>query len=237
MDRYVIVVAGGSGVRMGAVLPKQFLLLAGKPLLMLTMQAFADACPEAEIILVLPVEHKPLWNALCRDYAFSIPHQIATGGETRSASVKNGLNLITSPEAVVAIHDGVRPLVKAGVILEGFRLAETYGSAIPVIRLDDSVRLVTEEGSRPVDRNALRSVQTPQCFRLSLLKEAYQRQHPEGFTDDASLVEASGYPVKLFEGSRDNIKITTPADLQLAEAVLFNNLQMKPAGNLNQSKP
>lgn len=220
MKRYILIVAGGKGLRMGHSLPKQFIPLAGKPVLMHTMERFFHWDPEARIILVLPEDHQDYWKMLCRELDCRIPHLVANGGETRFHSVKNGLLLIEEP-ALVGIHDGVRPFVDPAVIEACFAEAEINGAAIPVLPIVDSLRGINEEGGTfPVDRNRYVSVQTPQVFQSRLLLDSYNREYQAEFTDDASVVEASGYPVYTVQGNPENIKITTSVDLILADTFL-----------------
>jgi len=219
MKTFALILAGGKGLRMGADLPKQFLLLAGKPVLMHTMEAFQKADPKTEIILVLPLEHQAYWLELCTKFDFRLKHRIASGGAVRFDSVRNGLALIQE-EGLIAVHDGVRPLVSPSLINRCFARALEKGAVIPVFELAESIRRI--EGSKSVaeDRNFYRSVQTPQTFRSELLKKAYEQPFRAIFTDDASVVEAAGYEIALLEGHRENIKITTPQDLLLAEQLL-----------------
>ena len=219
MKRYAVIVAGGKGLRMGSELPKQFLCIGGKPILMHTLEAFRRFDEAMQLILVLPRDHQPLWHTLCEKHAFSLPYLLADGGETRFHSVKNGLALITG-EGVVAIHDGVRPFVSSEVLHRCFTTAATHHAVLPVIPIVDTVRELTVEGSRTVDRNAYKLIQTPQVFDVTLLKTAYEQPFTPFFTDDASVVEALGRTITLVEGNRENIKITTPFDLKIAEALL-----------------
>ena len=213
----VIIVAGGSGARMGARLPKQFLPLDGRPVLMHTVQRFADALPQSRIVVVLPSSHIEYWDKLCRRHGFAVPHIVCTGGANRFESVSNGLRHAGEAE-LIAVHDGVRPLVTERLIHTCVATAERYGTAVPAIRPADSFRKVdaTTGKSRPVDRETLRAVQTPQVFRADLLRRAYKADYRPEFTDDASVVEANGEQVTLCEGERTNIKITSPADLLIA---------------------
>lgn len=204
---------------MGSELPKQFLCIGGKPILMHTLESFHRFDEAMQLILVLPRDHQPLWHTLCEKHAFSLPYLLADGGETRFHSVKNGLALITG-EGVVAIHDGVRPFVSSEVLHRCFTTAATHHAVLPVIPIVDTVRELTVEGSRTVDRNAYKLVQTPQVFDVTLLKTAYEQPFTPFFTDDASVVEALGRTITLVEGNRENIKITTPFDLKIAEALL-----------------
>lgn len=222
LNRYAIIVAGGSGSRMGADIPKQFIRIAGKPLVMLTIEKFAIQVPGVKIIVAMPGLFIQLWLDLCKEFAFSIDHSVVAGGKSRAESVRNALDGIIETEALVAVHDGVRPFINKETIETGFRLASEYGAAIPVLEINDSVRLLDNGFSHPIDRKNLRSVQTPQCFRLSLLREAYKSSSIEFFTDDASLVESLGHKIHLFEGDKENIKITTTFDLLVAEAIINN---------------
>jgi len=222
MNKYALVVAGGRGSRMGAEIPKQFLLLKGLPVLMHTLKAFRSI-DDIHLILVLPEDQIMYWNQLCAKHNFSLPHQIVAGGETRFQSVKNGLQSISDSEALVAIHDGVRPLVSIDIIKESYKLAQQMGNALTIIPLKDSIRMQTDKGSVSVNRSDYFLVQTPQTFRLSEIKTAYENA-PElnTFTDDASVIEAIGAEIHLVQGDYKNIKITTPEDLLFAEALLKN---------------
>lgn len=223
MKKYVIVVAGGKGLRMGGEIPKQFLPVGGRPVLMRTIEAFFQSVPDIGIVLVLPHEQQEYWKELCRQYDFRIPCTLADGGRTRFHSVQNGLKAVPDgeKEALVAVHDGVRPFVSPQVIRTCFDEAARHGAVVPVLDMVDSVRRLSEEGgSVAVDRSQLKLVQTPQTFRADILKKAYDQDFTELFTDDASVVEASGIPVTLVAGNRENIKITTPFDLKIAEALL-----------------
>ena len=219
MQRSTIIVAGGSGKRMGAAVPKQFLLLKGRPLLCWTIEAFQRFDPAMPIVLVLPGDQIPIWGALCINFHFDVPHQVVAGGEERFHSVRNGLACVTH-DGLVAVHDGVRPLLSADLITRCFTAAEAHGAAIPVVPISSSVRELTDEGSQPLDRSRLRAVQTPQCFRVPLLRRAFELPYDPAFTDEATLVERLGVAVHLVEGEEQNIKVTTPFDLKVAEAVL-----------------
>lgn len=219
MNKYTIIVAGGSGVRMGSVIPKQFMLLDDKPMLMHTIKAFANSGMKG-IIVVIPLPFIDYWNSLCNEYSFDIPHTPVGGGLFRSQSVKNGIYAINDSEAIVGIHDGVRPLVDAELINHAFQLAEEKGSAVPYIDLTDSIRFVENNESRKVDRDRYKIIQTPQCYSLSVLKRVYYTDRIRSFTDDAALVEEQGFQINLFKGSEANIKITTPLDMVIAEAIL-----------------
>ena len=226
MRKYAIIVAGGKGLRMGGELPKQFIPVEGRPVLMRTLDAFHTCDPSIEIILVLPSDHQPYWQELCREYQFAVPYRIANGGVTRFHSVQNGLALADAPEALVAVHDGVRPFVSHEVINRCYQDAEQYGAVVPVIPVVETVRHLLPEGSETVSRDAYRLVQTPQTFRASLLRQAYEQPYCDAFTDDASVVEALGMPVSLYDGEPDNIKITYPRDLQVACIIM--NSQPQP---------
>jgi 2-C-methyl-D-erythritol 4-phosphate cytidylyltransferase len=217
---YALIMAGGSGHRMGGNIPKQFIELAGKPILMHTMQVFADFDNRMQIILVLPENQIELWKQLCLKYDFIIPHQIVTGGTERFFSVKNGLELIET-DGIVFIHDGVRPLVSHQTIKRCYDLALQKGNAMPVISVSESVRLTEQDASKAIDRNKVKLVQTPQTFSISLIKEAYKQLFDEKFTDDALVLEEMSYTINITEGNRENIKITWPSDLVWAEAVMI----------------
>ena len=259
MNIAVIIVAGGRGSRMGSELPKQFMLLEGRPVLMHTIQRFAESLPGAQLIVVLPADQFESWRALCRQYRFDLPHEICAGGETRFASVYNGLAHVGAVD-YVAVHDGARPLVSRATIMRAVECAVSHGSGVPVVEPCDSFRLVemssdrrpeqrpievrsvldcetqgddqsrneefhgpqefSEMRSRILDRSLLRAVQTPQVFQTRLLREAYAQPYRVEFTDDASVVEAAGYAIALCKGERRNLKITTPDDMVLAEALL-----------------
>ena len=202
---------------MGSDIPKQFLPLNGKPLLMHTLSTFYAFDPTLHIILVLPTAQQSYWATLCQQHDFALPHKIADGGETRFHSVKNGLSLIDAEQALVAVHDGVRPFVSHATIANCFAAAEQSGTAIPVLSVVETVRQLDDQSSHTIDRNRLRLVQTPQTFRLDILREAFKQPYSPQFTDDASVVEAAGYAITLVDGNRENIKITTPFDLRMAE--------------------
>ncbi len=220
MKKNVIIVAGGKGLRMGNDLPKQFIPIGGKPVLMRTIEAFYRFDQDINIILVLPVSHQDYWKSLCEEYNFSIEHTIANGGETRFHSVKNGLALVA--DGLVGVQDGVRPFGSVEMIKRCFDAAEEeYPAVIPVIDSTDSLReVVDEDKSRIVDRSKIRLVQTPQVFDVNVLKKAYQTDFKETFTDDASVVEAMGVNVHLVKGEVTNIKITTPLDLKIGELII-----------------
>lgn len=224
MQRHVIIVAGGKGLRMGADIPKQFLPIQGRPLLMHTLETFHSFDAALSLTLVLPPAQQDYWRQLCREHDFHIPHQIADGGETRFQSVSNGLAALSeaTDDALVAVHDGVRPFVAPSVIEACFESAALHGAALPVVPVVETLRHLdgdTLTATHTVPRSEYRLVQTPQTFRLGLLREAYRQPYDDAFTDDASVVEALGHPITLVEGNRENIKITTPFDLTIAEAL------------------
>ena len=221
---------------MGGELPKQFIPIEGRPVLMRTLDTFHACDSSIQIILVLPRDHQEYWRELCALYSFTVPHRIADGGATRFHSVQSGLALVDAPEALVAVHDGVRPFVSHEVISQCYADAEAHGAVVPVIPVVETVRqLIREEEAEgearhlevivnsksvTVDRNAYRLVQTPQTFRATLLRRAYKQPYTDAFTDDASVVEALGEAVTLVEGNRENIKLTTPFDLIVAKALI-----------------
>lgn len=220
MKKYAIIVAGGKGLRMGGELPKQFIPVEGRPVLMRTLDAFYACENSIQIILVLPRDHQPYWQELCREYQFAVPHRIADGGATRFHSVQNGLALVDEADALVAVHDGVRPFVSYEVIERCYQEAVLHGAVVPVIPVVETVRHLLPEGSETVNRDVYRLVQTPQTFSVSLLRCAYEQPFCDAFTDDASVVEALGHVVHLVEGNRENIKLTTPFDLVVAQALV-----------------
>lgn len=219
---YVIIVAGGKGLRMGNDIPKQFLPIAGKPILMRTIERFQEYDENLNIILVLPKNQQEYWHQLCTEQHFDIKHQIANGGDTRFQSSKNGLALIPDDEdGVVGIHDGVRPFVSTAVIEECYETAREEYAAIPVYAVIDTLRYIDKQGGgKNVLRDDYRIVQTPQTFDIGLAKQAFNQGYKEQFTDDASVVESLGCQVAMVEGNRENIKITTPFDIKIAEALL-----------------
>ena len=219
MKKYIIIVAGGKGLRMGGEIPKQFIPIGGKPVLMRTIETFYAYDSSIKIILVLPVSQQEYWKDLCLEYSFDIPHQVADGGETRFHSVKSGLNLVKE-DGWVGVHDGVRPFVSRDVIERCYSAAAMWQAVIPVVDVVETVRHMTEEGSETVPRDQYKLVQTPQVFDVSLLKNAYNQEYTSHFTDDASVVEALGVKVHLVEGNRENVKLTTPFDLKLAEMLI-----------------
>ena len=218
MQKYAIIVAGGSGTRMKSELPKQFIKLAGKPILMHTLEAFHF--DNIQIILVLPESQIPYWKELVDEHQFKIPHNIIAGGEQRFHSVKNGLSSIKADDGLVAIHDGVRPLIKRQIISESFEQAKRTGNAIASIQLKDSIRSITPHANQQEDRTNFRLIQTPQTFKIQLIKRAFEQEYTPSFTDDASVLEQAGHSINLIEGDYKNIKITSPEDLLVAETLL-----------------
>ncbi len=217
----VIIVAGGRGERVKTIIPKQFIEIKGRPILMYTLEVFHQYDTNIQIVLVLPEAHFEFWDSLCKKYAFTIEHKCVAGGSTRYESVKNGLAAINS-NAMVAVHDGVRPLVSIETIARCFDEVEAYKAVVPVVELVDSIREVSGDDSKSLDRNAYRLVQTPQVFDAELLRNAYKQGFSELFTDDASVVERYGAKIHLVEGNRENIKITTALDFHLAETLIDN---------------
>lgn len=220
MHRHVVIVAGGNGSRMRSEVPKQFMLLDGKPVLMHTMERFHEADPGLRILLVIPSAHMHTWSDLCEEHNFNIRHTLVAGGDTRFHSVRRGLQALEGD--LVAIHDGVRPLLSVDLIRRVFITAEEKGSAIPAVPVTDSVRQKLGGRTQPIDRSTVLLVQTPQCFDAKMLKQAYNQPYRESFTDCASVVEAAGFPVEIVDGDPDNIKITTQRDLMLAGWILSN---------------
>lgn len=216
----VIITAGGTGKRMGAGVPKQFLLIDGRPMLMHTIEAFYSFDPTFELILTLPEEWASHWEELCEKHTFTIPHRLVTGGEERFHSVKNAINHCTGE--FIAIHDGVRPFVSQDTIRRCFESAQIHHAAIPVVPVNQSIRKVTEEGNLGVNRNEYKVVQTPQVFTRKILIESYNQPYDPAFTDDASVVENRGYEIHMVEGNEENIKITTKQDLLLAAQLKKN---------------
>ncbi len=216
---YIILVAGGKGVRMDSKTPKQFQLVLGRPLVMHTFDAFSAFYDRAEFLLVLPELEIGKWKHLCVDYDFSVPHQIVEGGPTRYHSVKNALNFVED-KSLVFIHDAVRPLVNNETITTCLQVARLHGTAIPVASVTDSLRRMENGISEAVDREKYRLVQTPQVFRSEIIKKAYLQSYRADFSDDASVVESGGVSLYIVEGNADNIKVTRPGDTGYVEAVL-----------------
>jgi 2-C-methyl-D-erythritol 4-phosphate cytidylyltransferase len=226
LKRYAVIVAGGSGSRMGSTIPKQFLYLNKTPVLALTVNRFLEITELHKIVLVIPNSHMVEWARLAEEFIPVHNNLIITvpGGETRFESVKNGLAEI-SEEGVVAIHDGVRPFVPVDVITNSFQEAERVGSAVTSVKIKDTIRISENGKTLPADRTRYRAIQTPQTFSCQLIKEAYDNARQEGFTDDAGVFEAAGGKINLIEGSYFNIKLTTPEDLVFAKAIIENRSQ------------
>ncbi|MDB4918147.1 2-C-methyl-D-erythritol 4-phosphate cytidylyltransferase [Mucilaginibacter sp.] len=221
LKSFAIIVAGGSGTRMQSVVPKQFLLLCGRPVLMHTIEAFHFSTVKPTIILVLPAEYHAYWSQLCTDYNFKIPHQLVTGGETRFHSVKNGLDAIDNDvNSLIAVHDAVRPLISSKIIEKAYLYAAESGNAVTAVKSRDSVRLMRNGISKSLRREDVYLVQTPQTFQSAQIKNAYLQSYNTKFTDDASVVEETGVEIHLVEGSYQNIKITFPEDILIAEIIL-----------------
>jgi len=219
-NNYAIIVAGGSGSRMQATIPKQFLLLNGLPVLMHTIQVFYDSKSQPQIILVLPSDAISYWDELCKQYNFDTPHKVVSGGKTRFHSVKNGLDTIIHTDAIVAVHDAVRPLTSVQIIDNSFTQAAKYGNAVVAVKSRDSIRQVKKDVSASLIRDEIYLVQTPQTFQLAQLKKAYEQSYDTKFTDDASVVEETGIAIRLVDGDYRNIKITFPEDIAIAELLL-----------------
>lgn len=218
---YIIIVAGGKGLRMGSDVPKQFLPIGGRPVLMRTLERFREYSNDLKIILVLPEAQQAYWYQLCKEYHFSVEYTLANGGQTRFHSVKNGLAKIPdNAQGVVGVHDGVRPFPSIDVINKCYVTARTAKAVIPVISVVETIRQIEGDTSMTVPRDTYRLVQTPQTFDIQLLKAANRQPYSEGFTDDASVVESYGQHITLVEGNRENIKITTPYDLKIAEVLI-----------------
>ncbi len=219
MKLYAVIVAGGSGKRMHAELPKQYLEIVGKPVLMHTLEKFKSFNEDIEIITVLPENQLRYWGELQKKYSFTVTHTLVKGGKSRFFSVRNGLRFVDTP-GLVAIHDGVRPFVSVETIRRCFETAEKLGNAVPVISPSDSLRMVSGDESTPVNRMHVKQVQTPQVFDAELIRNAYRQEYLPEFTDDASVLEKTGVKINLVEGNRENIKITNPEDLIISAALL-----------------
>ena len=221
---YIIIVAGGKGLRMGGDLPKPFMPLHGKPVLMHTIERFRSYSDELKIILVLPHEQQDYWRQICQKHNFTVEHTVVDGGQTRFHSSQNGVAAVPDDATgVIGIHDGVRPFVSEETIARCFEAARQFGAALPVLPVTDTLRRVTDDGGYNVQRNDYRTVQTPQTFDAQLLKQAFKQPYSDNFTDDASVVEALGHKVTMVDGNRKNIKLTTPFDLVVAEALIKKN--------------
>ena len=226
LKEYALIVAGGKGTRINSNVPKQFLELNGKPVLLHTLEAFYRYSEKINIILVLPEDDFEIWKAICVKYNFKKDIILQKGGESRFQSVKNGLAKIEG-EGIVAIHDGVRPLVSEDIIGASFRLAAVHQSAVAAVRLKESIRLTDQDNTKAVDRSRFRLIQTPQTFQVELIKKAYELREDPSLTDDASVAEKAGHVISLFEGSYENIKITTEEDLIVAEALLNSRFKIQ----------
>ena len=218
-SEYVLIVAGGKGTRIKSVLPKQFLELNGKPILLHTLEAFYRYSEKIKVVLVLPEDDFGIWKSICEKYDITKPVLLQKGGDSRFQSVKNGLSILEG-EGLVAIHDGVRPLVSEDIIGASFRLAAVHQSAVAAVRLKESIRMTDQDNTKAMDRSKFRLIQTPQTFDLQLIKKAYETKEDASLTDDASVAERAGHIISLFEGSYENIKITTPEDLIVAKALM-----------------
>lgn len=220
MKKYVIIVAGGTGERMNSEIPKQFLLLNELPVLMRTILAFYNHDSNIDIILVLPEDHILYWKNICPQYNFTVKHRIVHGGQTRFHSVKNGLELVSHKQSLVAVHDGVRPLVSQATIQTCFDTAAIFGNAVPVVEIFESLRVLENNLNKSIDRTNLRIIQTPQVFKADQILGAYLQEFLLDFTDDASVIESTGKSIHLVSGNRENIKITTAQDLIIASALI-----------------
>ncbi|MFI4962681.1 MAG: 2-C-methyl-D-erythritol 4-phosphate cytidylyltransferase [Legionellales bacterium] len=219
IKKYAIIVAGGKGTRMGAVVPKQFLPLNGKPLLCYPIEAFAQAIPDIHLILVIPPDQLRSAQTVLRSYLGGVNVTIVSGGETRYHSVQNGLKEVKD-DGVIFVHDGARPLVSGELILRCFLQAVEKGSAIPAVPVTESIRVVDDGNSRPLNREHIRIIQTPQTFNTRIILPAFRQEYQASFTDEATVVEAYGEKVHLIEGARDNVKVTTLEDMLIAEVLL-----------------
>lgn len=219
MNLFAVIVAGGSGKRMGLGTPKQFLELGGRPVLMHTIERFKEYNSSIEIITVLPENQLRHWTELQKKYTFNVPHTLVKGGAHRFISVKHGLEFVQGP-GLVAIHDGVRPLVRLETIKRCFEAAEKFGNAIPVVNPSDSVRYLDGDSNRYMNRLNVMQVQTPQVFDIELIRRAYRQEYDTSFTDDATVVEKTGVSIHLVEGNRENVKITNPEDLLIAQTLM-----------------
>lgn len=220
----MLVVAGGSGTRMGTTLPKQFLPLAGRPLLIRTLERLHSIDPEMGIVLALPEEWKSKWRGLLKEHACSVPYVSVKGGVTRTLSVRNALAAVTDDDCLIGIHDAVRPFFSADLIARVMQGAEKDGAAVPVVPVVQSLREVNGTVNHAVDRSKYKSVQTPQCFRSGVLRNAFDAMRGDDHSDDATVVELSGHPITLIDGDEMNVKITTPADLRLVEFLITREL-------------
>lgn len=227
MEKYVVITAGGKGKRMQSSVPKQLMEIAGKPMLLHVFERFLAYSDSLRYVLVLPEAYHGEWKSICNRYHFTTPHTVTGNGPTRFHSVKNGLKHVPH-NALVAIHDGARPLVSVETISTAFFFAEKMGNAVPVTAITESVRIKDQALSTPLPRERVKVVQTPQCFRSTQIKKAYDVSYQESFTDDATVLEASGERVYLTDGNTENIKITSPSDKIIAEALLSENTRVNP---------
>jgi 2-C-methyl-D-erythritol 4-phosphate cytidylyltransferase len=219
MEKYLILVAGGRGTRMNSAQPKQFLRIGNYPIIYYSMKVFYEYDVNLKIVLVLPAEMITIWEDFISESGINLPHQLIAGGKTRMESCRNGLSLIID-EGLVAVHDAVRPLVSHETIDRCFTMAKEMGNAIPVCNVYETLRQLNSSGSTTIDRNIIRSVQTPQIFQVKMLKEAFLKVKDDSFTDEASMVESLGYKINMVDGNRENIKITDPYDLKIAKFLL-----------------
>jgi len=221
MNRYAVIVAAGSGMRMGAPIPKQFLEVGGRPILMHTLNRFMAFDASIRLVVVLHPDYIEFWRSLCEKHDYSVPHSIVSGGSERFFSVQKAIqSLVDTEEAIVGIHDAVRPMVSVATLERCYATAQETGSAVPCVSVNDSMRIVDADGNRSINRSSLRIIQTPQCFRLNLLRRAFTQEYNTAFTDDASVVEALGESIELVEGNRENIKVTTPEDMHWLNLLL-----------------
>lgn len=221
MKRYAVIVAGGKGLRMGNDIPKQFLMLCGKPVLQWSLESFKTFDATIDIIVVLPAAQISYWKHLCEEYHCTIPHRIVEGGKERFNSVQNGLQCIEG-SGVVAVHDGVRPLMSQRMLADGFKMAEEQGSAVPYVDSVDSLRIVDSDGTRTLDRSKIKRIQTPQIFSVQELQTVMNVPYQPSFTDEATVWELSGRAIAFYKGEEFNLKITKPLDLQIAQTVIHN---------------
>ncbi len=219
-EKFAIIVAGGIGKRMKSRLPKQFIKLANQPVLLHTLRVFHEFDRKLKIIIVLHCDYFDMWNSICEEYSCTVPHKVIKGGGTRFDSVKNGLGAIDIDKGFVAIHDAVRPLVNIDTISRCYNSAIKYGNALPAISPKESVRITSTEGNKPIKRNNIYLVQTPQVFSIARIKKAYMQKYKPDFTDDATVFETNGEKINIVEGDVLNIKLTTSIDLKFAETVL-----------------
>ena len=226
-EKFVIIVAGGIGKRMKSGLPKQFMKLADRPVMLHTLRVFHEFDSGINIIIVLHADYFELWNSICEEYSCTIPHKVIKGGETRFDSVKNGLRAINKNNGFVAIHDAVRPLVNIDTISRCFDSAIKYGNALPAISPNESVRISVAGGNKPLIRKSIYIVQTPQVFSVARIKKAYLQEYKPVFTDDATVFETTGGKINIVEGDVLNIKLTTSIDLKFAEAVLKQRIKLR----------